>query len=272
MRIGFIGCGFMGEAILSAVLRKDVAAPADVRIAEINPQRCTYLSNTYGVAASPDNTAAAAGQDLVIFAVKPQDFPEAAEACRSAIPSSSTLLSIIAGIPMEAISRHLHHEGVVRVMPNTPAAVGFGMSVWTASPGVPPAGREMAAQVLTAMGREIYVTEEKYLDMATALSASGPGFIYLLLEAFIDAGVHIGLKRDVAVELAIQTFLGSAKYLDISRKHPAELRNAVTSPAGTTAEGLLVLERSGVRTAIIEAIEAAYRRTKQLGEAGASIR
>lgn len=272
MRIGFIGCGFMGEAILSAVLQKEVATPADVRISDVNPQRCAYLADTYGVTAAPNSNAGAASQDLVIFAVKPQDFPEAAESCRHAIPPSSTLLSIVAGISMDAISHHLHHEGVVRVMPNTPAAVGFGMSVWTAAPGVPPAGREMVAQVLAAMGREIYVAEEKYLDMATALSASGPGFVYLLLEAFIDAGVHIGLKREVAVELAIQTFLGSAKYLDISRKHPAELRNAVTSPAGTTAEGLLVLERAGVRTAVIEAIEAAYRRTKQLGEAGASIR
>ncbi len=272
MRLGFIGCGFMGEAILAAVLQKEAVAAEDVRVADVSADRCAFLAKTYGVAAVAGDNVAAAAQDLVIFAVKPQDFPEAAESCRHAVPSSSTLMTIMAGVTMDTITHHLKHEGVVRVMPNTPAAVGFGMSVWTASPGVQPEGREMACTVLTAMGREIYVAEEKYLDMATALSASGPGFVYLLLEAFIDAGVHIGLKRDVAVDLAIQTFLGSAKYMDVSRKHPAELRNAVTSPAGTTAEGLLVLERSGVRTAVIEAIEAAYRRTKQLGEAASSIR
>lgn len=271
MRIGFIGCGFMGEAILAAILQKEVTAPEDVYISDVSPERCDALSKTYGVRAVPGDNLGAVTQDLVVLAVKPQDFAEAAESCRRAIPPASTLMSIMAGVNMDTITHHLSHEGVVRVMPNTPAAVGFGMSVWTASPGVPPPGREMACRVLTAMGREIYVHEEKYLDMATALSASGPGFVYLLLEAFIDAGVHIGLKREVAVDLAVQTFLGSAKYLDVSRKHPAELRNAVTSPAGTTAEGLLVLERSGVRTAVIEAIEAAYRRTMQLGEAASSL-
>lgn len=272
MRIGFIGCGFMGEAILTAVLQNDVAGAEEVRISDLSPDRCAYLAKTYGVAAEPNNNASAASQDLVVLAVKPQDFPEAAEACRRTVPPATTLLSIMAGVTMDTITHHLNHEGVVRVMPNTPAAVGSGMSVWTASSGVRAEGREMACRVLTAMGRELYVHEEKYLDMATALSASGPGFVYLLLEAFIDAGVHIGLKREMAVELAIQTFLGSARYMDTSRKHPAELRNAVTSPAGTTAEGLLVLERSGVRTAVIEAIEAAYRRTKQLGEDASSLR
>jgi pyrroline-5-carboxylate reductase len=139
------------------------------------------------------------------------------------------------------------------------------MSVWTSTPEVEASTREQVSAILSAMGREVYVEDEKYLDMATALSGSGPGFVFLLLEAFIDAGVHVGFKRDVAEMLALQTFIGSAKYAEATGKHPAALRNEVTSPAGTTAAGLIALESAGIRGAIIDAIEAAYGRSKELG-------
>jgi len=175
------------------------------------------------------------------------------------------VISIMAGVPIDKIARSLRHAAIVRAMPNTPAAVGEGMSVWTATPEVDEATRAQVGAIFGAMGREMYVDDEKYLDMATALSASGPGFVYLLIEAFIDAGVHIGYKRDVAQMLALQTFIGSAKYMEATGKHPAELRNQVTSPGGTTAAGLIEMENAGVRGAIIDAIEAAYNRSKELG-------
>jgi len=151
-------------------------------------------------------------------------------------------------------------------MPNTPAAIGEGVSVWTATPAVEAPAREDVAALLGAMGTEIYVEDEKYLDMVTALSGSGPGFVYLLMEAFIDAGVHIGFRRDLAEKLAVQTFAGSAKYAQSRGDHLAQLRNEVTSPAGTTAAGLQILEEAGVRGAIVAAIEAAYERSRELGE------
>jgi pyrroline-5-carboxylate reductase len=160
----------------------------------------------------------------------------------------------------------LSHASIVRAMPNTPAVVGEGVTVWTATPEVDGATHAQVAAVLGAMGTQIYVEDEKYLDMATALSASGPGFIFLLIEAFVDAGVQIGFKRNVAEMLALQTFIGSAKYAEATGKHLAQLRNEVTSPAGTTAAGLVVLESAGVRGAILDAIESAYRRSRELGE------
>ena len=171
----------------------------------------------------------------------------------------------MAGVPIDKIQRALSHAAIVRVMPNTPAAIGEGMSVWTATPEVDGVAREQVGAILGALGREVHVDDEKYLDMATALSGSGPGFVYMLIEAFIDAGVHVGFKRDVAEQLVLQTFIGSAKYAEATGKHPAQLRNEVTSPAGTTAAGLLVLEDAGVRGAIIDAIEAAFERSRELG-------
>ena len=204
--------------------------------------------------------------EIVILAVKPQEFSSAAHPLQWRFRREQTIVSIMAGVPIEKIARTLTHAAIVRVMPNTPAAVGEGMSVWTATPEVDGVAREQVGAILGAMGREVHVDDEKYLDMATALSGSGPGFVYMLLEAFIDAGVHVGFKRNVAEMLALQTFIGSAKYAEATGKHPAQLRNEVTSPAGTTAAGLLVLESAGVRGAIIDAIEAAYARSRELGE------
>jgi pyrroline-5-carboxylate reductase len=268
VKLGLIGCGFMGEAMLSAIIKKGVVAPADVRVAEINDERSSIMRSTYSVEASNDVAHAVDGADVVIFAVKPQEFDRAAHHLQGKFRREQTVMSIMAGVPIERISRMLSHSSVVRVMPNTPAVVGEGMSVWTSTAEVEESTRAQIAAILQAMGLEVYVDiqDEKYLDMATALSASGPGFIFLLIEAFVDAGVHIGFKRGVAEMLALQTFIGSAKYAEATGKHLAQLRNEVTSPAGTTAAGLTVLENAGIRGAIVEAIEAAYNRSRELGE------
>lgn len=265
MKLGLIGCGFMGEAMLSATIKQGVVQPADVAVAEINDERCSIVHDRYGVRAGSDPDAVIAASEVVVFAIKPQEFENTAHRMRGRFRREQTIVSIMAGVTIDKIARTLSHASIVRVMPNTPAAVGEGMSVWTATPEVEGLAREQVGAILGAMGCEVHVDDEMYLDMATALSGSGPGFVYMLLEAFIDAGVHLGFKRNVAEMLALQTFIGSARYAAETGKHPAQLRNEVTSPAGTTAAGLLVLESAGVRGAIIDAIEAAHERSKELG-------
>jgi pyrroline-5-carboxylate reductase len=265
MKLGLVGCGFMGEAMLGATISRGIVQAGDIAVAEINEERCASVHGKYGVRATADALNAVDGADVVILAVKPQEFDAAAHVLGGKLHREQTVMSIMAGVPTERIARALTHAGIARVMPSTPAAVGEAMSVWTATPEVDEATRAQIASVLQAMGREVYVDDEKYLDMATALSGSGPGFVFLLMEAFVDAGVHIGFKRNVAEMLALQTFIGSAKYAEATGKHFAQLRNEVTSPAGTTAAGLIALEGAGVRGAIIDAIEAAYERSKELG-------
>lgn len=266
MKLGLVGCGKMGEAILGAALKAGVAVPADIVVAEANPERAKQIAARYAVAAGADATLAADGADLLIFAVRPQEFAAAAGQLRGRLRANQTVVSIMAGVRIDAIARTLGHAAVVRVMPNAPAAIGAGMSVWLAVPDVSQQARAQVASLLEALGLQVQVDQEQYLDMATALSGSGPAFVYLLIEAFIDAGVHVGLHREVAETLALQTFIGAAKYAQVTGKHPAQLRNEVTSPAGTTAAGLLALETAGVRGAIIDAVEAAYNRSRELGE------
>ncbi len=265
VKLGLIGCGFMGEAVLRAALDKAVASAADVRIAEASAERRAAVERALGIVPTSDPGEAASDADLIVFAVKPQEFEAAAAPVRGQMRAGQTIVSIMAGVRIATIVRATGHDAVVRVMPNTPAAIGEGMSAWMATPEVTGAGKDQVRALLAALGEEVSVTDEKYIDMATALSSSGPGFVYLLIEAFIDAGVQIGFRRDVAEQLSLQTFLGSARYAAATGKHAAQLRNEVTSPAGTTAAGLLVLEQAGVRAAIVEAVEAAYARAKELG-------
>ena len=204
------------------------------------------------------------GAEIVVLAVKPQEFSNVAAGLRGKLDANALVVSIMAGVPLARITGELAHEAAVRVMPNTAAFVGQAMSVWVPTEKVPQDGLDAVAKLLGAAGRELRVSEEKYLDMATALNGSGPGFIFLFLEALIDAGVHIGLRREVATELAVQTLLGSATLAREMDRHPAELRNMVTSPGGTTAAGLQVLEDAGFRGVIIDAVEAAYERSKEL--------
>ena len=264
MRIGLVGGGFMGEALVAALLKQGVVTPADVTVSDVADARRQHLSSTYGVAVTADNREAAQGADIVVLAVKPQEFPSVGAGLKGVLKGEQTLLSIMAGVPIARIAGATGHQAVVRVMPNTAAFVGQAMSVWTAGEAVSAQGREAAAALLRGLGRELEVADEKYLDMATAVNGSGPGFIFLFLEAFIDGAVHVGLRREVAEQLATQTLLGAATMAQQMGKHPAELRNMVTSPGGTTAAGLQVLEDAGLRGAIIDAVEAAYERAREL--------
>ncbi len=265
MKLGLIGCGFMGEAMLGAALARGVVVPAGVFVAEINDDRRDAIAHQHGVRATADPRTAIDGADLVVFAVKPQEFEKIAATLKGSIAPNQTVISIMAGVPVAKLARALGCHAVVRAMPNTLATIGEAISVWTATADVGADARAQVAALLGVLGQEIYVDDEKYLDMATALSGSGPGFVFLLIEAFIDAGVHIGFRHDVAERLVVQMFLGSAKYAQATGKHPAQLRNEVTSPAGTTAAGLFALEDAGVRAAIIDAVEATFERSKELG-------
>ena len=256
----------MGEAILRATLKQNITTPADVVVAEAIPERAAQIASHYSVRAGGDAAAAAEGADLVLFAVRPQEFASAAQNLRGQLRAGQTAVSIMAGVRIDAIARALGHAAVVRVMPNLPASIGEGMSVWLAAPEVATEARAKVATLLDALGKQVQVDHEKYLDMATALSGSGPGFVFMLIEAFIDAGVRVGLSSDVAQTLALQTFMGAAKYAQVTGKQPSQLRKEVTSPGGTTAAGLQVMEAAGVRGTIIDTVEAAYNRSRELGE------
>ena len=266
MKVAFIGGGKMAEAILHGVLSGKLAAPKDISVGEPVAERREYLSSHFGVAADADNLKSALGADLVVLAVKPQDLGSVMGQLKGHLDSQQAALSIVAGAKMDTLTQGLGHKSVVRVMPNTPAQIGAGMTVWTCSEGVDAAKREMTKAVLGTIGEEIYVTDEKYLDMATALSASGPAYVFLFIEALIDAGVYVGMPRDMARTLALQTVFGSAKLLMDTGAHPAEAKDLVVSPGGTTAEALRVLEERGVPAAILSAVDAAYRKSIQLGQ------
>ncbi len=255
----------MGEALVSALLREGIAQPGDMAVSDAAEGRREHLSSRYGVSVTHDVGGAVRGSEIVVLAVKPQDFGTVAADLRGRLEGGQTVLSIMAGVRVGSIVETLGHKAVVRAMPNTAAFVGQAMSVWIATPDVSQQGREVTAQVLGALGREVEVSDERYLDMATAVSGSGPGYVLLFLEALIDAGVHVGLRRELATEMALQTLRGSVFLVEETGKHPAELRDMVTSPAGTTAAGLQVLEEAGLRGAVIDAVEAAYERAKELG-------
>lgn len=263
MKIGFIGGGVMAEALIAGMRKAKL--DADITVGEPVEPRRRALSKDHGVSATPDNHQAIADAELIVLAVKPQQFDSAAKEMAGAVDDQQTVLSIIAGVKLHSIGLRLNHERLIRVMPNTPAQVGVGMSVWTAAASVPAPVRDFAGKMLGALGEQVYVDDEKYVDMATALSASGPAYVFVFIEALIDAGVHLGMPNEMARKLVLQTLTGSAALMRATGKHPAELRNMVTSPGGTTAAGLLAMEDAAFRAAVIHAVRAAYERGEQLG-------
>jgi pyrroline-5-carboxylate reductase len=267
VKLGLIGGGAMGEAIIAAVTRAGVASAADITVAEVAAPRRQQLGELYGVRGVEKEALACEGAGFVLLAVKPQDFEKAAAGLKGRLGGGATVVSIMAGVTLSRLQTLLGHDRVVRAMPNTPAQIGQGMTVWTATAAVDADGRSGAGRIFAALGKEVFVAEERYLDMATALSGSGPAYVFLFIEALIDAGVYVGLSREVATTLAVQTVAGSALYAEQTGKHVAELRNLVSSPAGTTVAALRALEAGGLRAAVTEAVIAAFERSKALGQA-----
>jgi pyrroline-5-carboxylate reductase len=265
MKISFIGGGNMGEAMLASVLAKGLSSAEEIMVSDISQPRREYLEQEYGITVTGDNRQVIGWGDIVVLAIKPQNLAEVMAWLSGAFNSPQLVLSIIAGARINTLCQGLGYRQVVRVMPNTPAQIGEGMSVWTATVEVTEEQRKQAGAILGAMGREIYVADEKYLDMATAVSGSGPAYVFLLAEALADAAMQVGFSYELARELVEQTILGSAEFMRHSSKLPSELRRMVTSPGGTTEAALARLEKGRFSELIEEAVTAAYHRARELG-------
>ena len=265
-KIAFIGSGTMGEAIIHALVGVGKVVPEQIVASDVLVKRGEELQARHGVRVTTDNVDAASEADIVILSVKPQVLPSVTPELRGHIPPEALVFSIVAGMPIATISTGLDHAAVVRTMPNTPAQVGEGMTVWTAAPAVTEAQRAQAQAILQTMGLEVYVTHEDALDMATAVSGTGPTYVFLLMEAMVDAAVHLGFSRSQARLIVIQTVLGSVKFAQQSDIHLARMRNMVTSPGGTSAEAIYQLEKGGMRTILSKAIWAAYQKSCLLGK------
>jgi pyrroline-5-carboxylate reductase len=263
-RIGIVGTGVMAEAMLAGLLEKELVAAAHVVCSHPRAERRAQLERERGVATTADNAEAARDADVVLLGIKPQMLGAVMAELRGSLRPEQLVLSIIAGASTRALSEGLDHPAVVRCMPNTPAQIGQGVSVWYATDSVDDAGKSRTRAMLSALGREFEVHEERQVAMATAVSGTGPTYIFLFIEALTDAAVHLGFPRHVARELVLDTMQGSAAFALASGRHVAELRDMVTSPGGTSAEALYQLEKGRLRTVVSDAVWAAFERTLKL--------
>ena len=264
--IAFIGSGVMAEAVLQGLLRRSLIAPERIICADPFPVRVDELRTRFGVRGTTSNAEAVSEADIVVLSVKPQVLGEVMRELRGRLRPAALVVSIVAGATLASIEGGLAHAAVVRSMPNTPARIGEGMTVWTASAGVDVEEREKARVIFGALGEEVHVDHEEYLDMATALSGTGPAYVFLVMEALIDAGVHLGFSRRIAQQLVLQTMQGSVAFARSADMHPAELRNMVTSPGGTSAEAIYQLEKGGLRTILSRAVFAAFQKSRALSQ------
>lgn len=273
-RLAFIGCGVMAEAIIAGLLRKQLVSPRQVVGSHPRAARRDDLQAKYGIEMFEKNKEAVEAVypdgpesgSLVVLAVKPQRLRRVLEELKGAIHQEQLVVSIVAGARIATIADALLHGAIVRTMPNTPAQIGAGVTAWTPSAAVNEIQESQVCAMLDALGKTVRVDNERQIDMATALSATGPTYIFLVMEALVDAGVHLGFSRHVAQELVHQMMLGSVQFAKESHKHPAELRNMVTSPGGTSAEAIYQMEKGSLRTVLSKAVWAAYQRAEALGE------
>jgi pyrroline-5-carboxylate reductase len=265
MKIAFIGGGNMGEAMVSAILKNNLAAADDIAVSDIAESRRSYLENKYKITVMNDNNEVVQNKEIIIFAVKPQMLADAAARLKGQFKPNQLIISILAGKSIQTIATVLAHNCIVRSMPNTPAQIGEGITVWTATSQVNEQQKKWAASILGVMGMEIYTDDEKYLDMATAVSGSGPAYVFLFVESLVAAAIKLGFTPEVSDKLVLQTLLGSCHLLQKSGKSPQELRRIVTSPGGTTAEAIAQFEKGGFADLIGKAVTAAYEKAKKLG-------
>ena len=264
-KIAFVGSGVMGEAIIKGILDKELTTPDHIVASDPWEARRTLMEQQFGVQTTASNMDAVRGANIVVLSIKPQSIGKVMPDLHSNIDPAALVISIIAGVRISTLRGGLYHDRIVRAMPNTPGQLGKGMTVWTATPQVDAGQVKQTEAILGAMGEQLQVDEESFLDMATGLSGSGPGFVLLLIEAMIDAGVHMGFSRRDAEKMVLQTIEGTVDLMRAAGRHSAELKNQVTSPGGTTAAGLYELEKASIRAIINDAIFAAYRRSQELG-------
>jgi pyrroline-5-carboxylate reductase len=270
VRLTFIGCGVMAESMIAGLLRQNLIAAERISGSHPREARRRELEERYGIRMFESNAGAAESvreseASAVVIAVKPQRMSRVLRDLKGPVAHNGLVVSIVAGSSIERIASELGTDRVVRAMPNTPSQIGAGITAWTCSDTISESERSRVKQLLTALGKELYVETENMIDMATSLSATGPTYIFMVMEALTDAGVHLGFSRDIAKELVQETMLGSVKFAMESHKHPAELRNMVTSPGGTSAEAIYQMEKGTLRTVLSKAVYAAYRRAVELG-------
>jgi pyrroline-5-carboxylate reductase len=255
----------MGEAMIGGLLRHKLVEPEAITAADLHPARLDEVKRLFGVRTTADNRAAVRKARIVVLSVKPQVLSTVCADLSSVLRPSTLVVSIVAGARISSMAAGLNHEAIVRTMPNTPAQIGEGMTVWTATDAVSEKQREQAGAILGALGKQLFVRDESFLDKATAVSGSGPAYVFMLMEALIDAAVHLGWSRNDAKDMVIQTVRGSAMFAERSPVHPAEMRNMVTSPGGTTADAIYQLDKGGFRTVLSKAVMAAHQRSVALG-------
>jgi pyrroline-5-carboxylate reductase len=269
--LAFVGCGVMAESIIAGLLRKNLVGAEQIVGSHPRAGRRAELSEKYGIQVFEKNTEAVervrqSENSIVALCVKPQRLKGVLHELKTIVAPEQMIFSIIAGARLETISEALDNRKIVRAMPNTPAQIGAGMTAWTCTEEITQAERATVKDLLAALGKELYVETENMIDMATSLSATGPTYIFMVMEALTDAGVHMGFSREVSKELVQETMLGAVRFAMESHKHPAELRNMVTSPGGTSAEAIYQMEKGGLRTVLSKAVYAAYQRAVALGE------
>ncbi len=269
-KLAFIGCGVMAESIIAGVLRKKLVVPNRIFGSHPRGERRSELEKNYKIQMLADNREAVESlpdkNSIIVLCVKPQRIKSVLAEIKGAILPEQLVISIVAGATVEMISDALDNHSIVRAMPNTPSQIGAGMTTWTCTSAVEENRRAQVKELLTALGKEIFVETENMIDMATSLSATGPTYIFMVMEALTDAGVHLGFSREMAKELVQETMLGSVLFAMESHKHPAELRNMVTSPGGTSADAIYQMEKGGLRTVLSKAVYSAYQKAVALGQ------
>jgi pyrroline-5-carboxylate reductase len=266
MKVGIVGAGVMAEAIIAGLVADRAVEAAALVASHPRRERRDALAERHGIHPVAANREALTGAEVVVLAVKPQMLGRVMRELRGDLAAEQVVVSIVAGATIRTLVDGLQHAAVVRAMPNTPSQIRRGISVWSASEACTARQRDLARGVLRALGDERQVADEAFVAMATALSGTGPTYVFSVMEALIDAGVHLGFPRELAHDLVVETLIGSAEFAMRSEMHPAQLRNAVTSPGGTSAAAIYELEKGRIRTVFSDAVWAAYRRTLELGE------
>ena len=262
-RFGFIGAGAMAEAIASGMIRKGLCSGSDILMSNRSPEKLQNLQQKLGIA--ENNSQVIAEAEYIIVAVKPQQFSAVCRELQNKPLKEQAVISIMAGVPMDTIREAMGNAAVFRAMPNTPAKIGWGMTGIAADGTASAEQREMVQRMFDSVGQSVFV-EEGYMDAVGAVSGCGPAYMYQILEALADGAVMAGLPRTMAYQLAAQTMAGSAMMLLETGEHPGVLKDQVTSPGGTTIRAIKVMEDRGVRSAMMEAVQQAYLRSKELGE------
>ena len=266
-KLCFVGSGNMGEALVSGLVQSGSARPENIICTDVREERLEELRGRYGVRTMSSNVEAVAESEVVIYAVKPQLMAEVLKETADQLDLSKVIISIAAGVPLRAIEALLHKElRLIRVMPNIAASVKESATALSAGKHARKEDVELAMAIFNSVGKAVFLRENYLMDAITGLSGSGPAYIFIIVDALADAGVKMGLSRKDAQFLAAQTVLGAAKMLMETREHPGQLKDRVTSPGGTAIAGIHTLEKGGLRTTLINAVEAATHRSKELGE------